>query len=276
MKQQFILVEKLKNHLFRFFCILFLFIHITNCDNSEDSSKSADVAIYSDNGTWDESVKASENMFKWMGYTVAKVDANDINTLETDNFSILCIPGGDMYEYAQDISQKGKNKIRDFLIDGGGYIGICGGAYFASEKVIWKGDQLSMTPLGIFKGTASGPNDEIVPYPDFDVCRMNIVDHNHSITLSEPDSVWMLYYWGPILVPNNDTEVTVLGRYNSGNQPSMIALNYGLGRVFLIGTHPEIEEDNNRDGVTFADELDDQGSDWDLMKKAVVWCLNDS
>lgn len=31
----------------------------------------------------------------------------------------------------------------------------------------------------------------------------------------------------------------------------MLALDYGLGRVFLIGTHPEIEEDSERDGVAF-------------------------
>jgi len=55
----------------------------------------------------------------------------------------------------------------------------------------------------------------------------------------------------------------------------MLAFDYGLGRVFLIGTHPEIEEDSERDGVDFADELDDQGSDWDLMRKATLWCLKE-
>ncbi len=37
--------------------------------------------------------------------------------------------------------------------------------------------------------------------------------------------------------------------------------------------HLEIEEDSERDGVAFADELDDQGSDWELMRKAVLWSL---
>jgi len=44
----------------------------------------------------------------------------------------------------------------------------------------------------------------------------------------------------------------------------MLAFDYGLGRVFLIGTHPEIEEDSERD---------DQGSDWELIRKAVLWSL---
>ncbi len=37
--------------------------------------------------------------------------------------------------------------------------------------------------------------------------------------------------------------------------------------------HPEIEENSDRDGVKFGNELDDKGLDWDLMKKATFWCL---
>jgi len=231
------------------------------------------VALYSDQGCWSESVQAAEKMFRWMGYTVELVDADYINNQQMDDFSILCIPGGDMYQYAQDISSGGKEKIRGFIRNGRGYIGICGGAYFASEKVIWKGNQLPMTPLGVFPGTAEGPSNEIVAYPDYGMCQVSIVDSAHPITQSEPDIAWMLYYWGPTLVPSKDAEVAVLGKYDSGNQPAMLAFDYGLGRVFLVGTHPEIEEDSERDGLTFADELDDQGSDWELMKKALLWCL---
>ena len=233
------------------------------------------VALYSDQGTWEESVQAAEKMFRWMGYTVSLVDADYINDVGLDDFSLLCVPGGDMYQYAQDISSVGKENIKDFIRRGGGYIGVCGGAYFASEKVIWRGNQLPMAPLGIFLGTAKGPIDEIVPYPDYAMGEVNIVDSAHPVTQSEPDSTWMLYYWGPAFVPNKDAETAVLGRYEGVDQPAMLAFDYGLGRVFLIGTHPEIEENSERDGVAFADELDDRGSDWELMQKAVLWCLRE-
>ena len=231
------------------------------------------VALYSDQGTWEESVQAAGKMFQWMGYTVSLVNADHISNVGLDNFSILCIPGGDMYQYAQDISSGGKENVKNFIRNGGGYIGICGGAYFVSEKVIWQGNQLPMTPLGVFPGTAEGPIDEIAPYPDYAMGKVNIVDSTHPVTQSEPDSAWMLYYWGPMLIPNEDATIAILGKYDRGNQPTMLAFDYGLGRVFLIGTHPEIEEDSERDGIAFADELDDQGSDWELMKRAVLWCL---
>ena len=53
-------------------------------------------------------------------------------------------------------------------------------------------------------------------------------------------------------------------------------LKSACGRVFLIGTHPEIEEDSDRDGVSTADELDERGSDWDLMKNATLWYLREN
>lgn len=252
------------------FGAVLLMIH---CQQSHLPDKSDIVALYADQGCWEESVQAAEKMFQWMGYTVELVDADHIVKGELNNFGILCVPGGNMYQYAQNLSSEGVENIKNFIHNGGGYIGICGGAYFAAKKVIWQAEQLPMTLLEVFRGTAEGPIDEIVPYPDYGMCKLNIVETTHPITESGPDSSWMLYYWGPILLPNRDANVTILGKYDKVNQPMMLAFDYGLGRVFLIGTHPEIEEDSERDGVIFADELDDRGSDWELMRKAVFWCV---
>jgi len=230
-------------------------------------------ALYSDEATWSESVRAATRMLEWVGYAVELVGADEINTRGLDRFNLLCVPGGNMYQYARDIFTTGKEKIRNFIRNGGGYIGLCAGAYFASETVIWEGDRLPMTPLGIFPGAAEGPLNEIAPYPDYAMCKVNIVDLGHPITRAGPDSVWMLYYWGPALKPNWGAKVSVLGTYDENDLPAMLGFDYGLGRLFLVGTHPEIEEDSDRDGVAFGDEWDDQGSDWELMEKAASWCL---
>jgi len=239
--------------------------------NYMQQPRRADVALYAGRNAWDDSVCALRNMFRWMNYTVELVSADFININGLEGFHVLCVPGGNMYDYAQDISSKGKENIRAFVRDGGGYIGICGGAYFAAEKVYWRDSQLVMSPLGLFAGAATGPINEITPYPNYTMCKVNIVNHVHSITQSEGNSKIMLYYWGPALTPNTDTNVTILGSYDGGNQTAILAFEYFQGRVFLIGTHPEIEEDSNRDEVTFGDEFNDEGSDWDMMQKAVFW-----
>jgi glutamine amidotransferase-like uncharacterized protein len=256
-------------------CFLVLLLLIS-CQNQKVVEKSAIVALYSDQGCWDKSIVATREMFQWMGYSVASVDADYLNDARLDSFRLLCVPGGDMYQYSQDISAKGKENIGDFLRSGGGYIGICGGSYFASKRVYWQGNQLPMTPLGLFEGTARGPIDAIVAYPDYTMCKVNICDTSHVITQSEPDSAWMLYYWGPVFLLDPGANVAILAKYDGVNQPMMLAFEYGEGRVFLIGVHPEIEEDSDRDGVDVADELDDRGSDWELMRKATRWCLRET
>jgi len=254
-----------------------LLLPIVQCQDQEKISLKdhAHVAIYSDRGVWSESVRAAEKMFPWMGHTVERVNARQIKNGVLENIQIFCVPGGNMYQYAEDLSSKGIENIRDFIQGGGGYVGICGGAYFASERVVWRGNQLPMMSLNLFPGTAQGPYKEIIPYPDSGMCQVIIVEPTHPITQTEPDSAWMLYYWGPALIPENNAYVTILGRYDITNQPVMLALEYGQGRAFLIGTHPEIEEDSDRDDVTFGDELDDRGSDWELMRKATLWCLGE-
>jgi len=231
------------------------------------------IALYSDNGAAESCVNATKNMFEWMGYTVKLITSDYIDKNDLDNFSMICFPGGDMYRYSIDISSSGKEKIRNFIRDGGGYIGICGGAYFTGEKVFWQGNQLPMEPLAIFPGITRGPVDEIAPYPNCVMCEVNIVNRTHPVTESEQDSVWIQYCYGPMLLPNDNANIEILGEYEIGDNPSIIAFKYGHGRVFIIGTHPEFEENSERDGYPPEDNMDDLGSDWDLMKRATDWCL---
>lgn len=237
-----------------------------------EGKKIIKAAVYDDAGCWKESIMASEKLLLWIGCSVVHLNARYINMASLDSFDIILVPGGDMYQYAQYISAEGKMKISNFVQSGGGYIGICGGAYFASERVIWRGSQIPMVPLALFPGTATGPNNAIVPYPNYGMCKIRIVSTSHPVTLGSADSMAILYYWGPELQPRNDSDITILGTYAVTGNPAMVAFTHGAGRVFLVGTHPEIEEDSDRDGINFGDELVEGESDWEILKAAVEWC----
>jgi glutamine amidotransferase-like uncharacterized protein len=259
------------------FLLLILTFAFSSCQNREELSgeKTGAVALYSDRGVWPQSVTAAERMFQWMGYDVQRVNAQDVRNGILVKFQLLCVPGGNMYNYAEDLTSPGVENIKNFVHQGGGYMGICGGAYFAGEKVFWQGNQLPMMSLGLFPGETRGPYEEIAPYPDSTMSLVITSGTSHPITEEYPDSSWILYFWGPALLPDDTAEVAVLGQYAAIAQPAMLATVYGRGRVFLIGTHPEIEEDSDRDGVAECDELADRGSDWELMKKAASWCLGE-
>jgi glutamine amidotransferase-like uncharacterized protein len=133
-----------------------------------------------------------------------------------------------------------------------------------------------MESLGFFRGTSRGPVPEIAPPDGQGMCRISIVDTAHAAMPADQDSAWILYWVGPELLPDDEGEVAVLGRYDATGTPVILAREYGDGRVFVIGTHPEFEEDDDRDGVDFCDSYDDRGSDWEMMRCAVEWCLGES
>lgn len=125
-------------------------------ESPETVGESINIALYSDSGASETSVWALKAMFQWINHTVILVDADHINNKGLSGFSILCVLGGDMYQYSRSISLRGKENIRVFIRRGGGYIGVCGGAYFASERVVWQGRQLPRLLSGFSLGKPRG------------------------------------------------------------------------------------------------------------------------
>jgi glutamine amidotransferase-like uncharacterized protein len=236
---------------------------------------SGDIALYSGNGVDDACLTATHAMFEAAGYRVVLIGPYDINPTTLERFRVVCFPGGDMYQYARDISSTGKEQLRAYISDGGAYIGICGGAYFTGERMYWQGTELPVISLGIFPGNTRGPIDAIAPYPYCVMCKVNMTDTLHPITRAEPDTAWIVYCYGPTFDPHSGAAINILGVYDIGHSPALVAWQYGSGRVFVIGPHPEFEEDNDRDGVDFCESFDDRGSDWYIMKNAVMWCLGE-
>jgi len=149
---------------------------------------------------------------------------------------------------------------------------MCAGAEFASDKLIWQGIEIDY-PLDLFQGEAIGPIDELAVWPDYTMATlsMNLDDEINQFETEKED---MLYWGGTVFnayaSTNLDTIATFDGFYN---RPAIIKLTYGNGRVLLISPHPEIEEDSDRDNVNVAEELNDNGSDWNFLWTATDWLL---
>jgi len=235
-----------------------------------------DIAVYTDDGTgtWEDGIVAFENFLDWKGLSHRRITALDVNsTALKDYYQAIYFPGGYAYYYKREINTEGLHHIRDLVASGGGYIGICAGAYFASDSVYWEEDGLIDYPLDLFDGVAAGALDDIAPWDGYTMTTltMNPAD---SINQYEPASEDMLYYGGPVFRPHAAFNMETTATWNAyADSAAIIHFNYGQGRVLLIGPHPEIEEDSDRDSSTFADELDDNGSDWPFLWSAVDWLL---
>jgi glutamine amidotransferase-like uncharacterized protein len=247
------------------------------------------IALYNGEGAWDAEETILTHMFVWMGCQVTTIQGDDIRAGDLDSFDVLVWPGGHYPAYWDAVGSNGKLKIQEFIDGGGGYFGICAGAYYACDYMVWmdddnfpppeykvEGDELN---LDLFPGVAHGPIFEIADRPDpgWAIARIDITTHSHPITDSVPDYVEMFYFGGPYIQPYGEANYTVLGTYNITETAAMVSCSYGTGRVFLVGPHGEIEEGSDRDGFAFTDlnpEPDDGGSDWPLYYEVTKWLAN--
>lgn len=231
------------------------------------------IGIYSDDGAHPSCVQAAKLMFQWMGYETRHIFAKDLNDNNLDEISLFYFPGGSTGPYREKITENGRNNLREKINYGCAYIGTCAGGLIACESNLWSGYDDNEGLFKIYPGAGIGPIPEIYQYPKVGMCKINFT--NEIADIDNSDDCWILYYNGPYFeVTGSNTKV--IANYQISNNPAIVTSTYGKGRVFLTGPHPEFEEDSDRDGETYFDKLEDQGSEWPLMKSAVKWCLRKS
>ena len=238
----------------------------------KQDGSSVRIAIYSGEGAYFRSIKAATEMFHWMGAYASRITPEEIIAGKLDHFDILYMTGGWAVPYNRDLRNEGIAKIRNFVEQGGGFIGVCAGAFFAADFIYWENKRYEYL-LNLFPGSAQGPISEIAPWPRFKLCRINLSKTPHPITIGEPASLESLYYGGPWFDIPPGFKGDVIAYYDFNNLPVMLAYEYGQGRVFLTGVHTEFEEGDERDNVRWDNDLHDPESEWPLMFNVVRWVI---
>jgi glutamine amidotransferase-like uncharacterized protein len=237
-------------------------------------TESIDVAIYSDDGTWADGIIALEKFIEWKGLTHQRILSDDINNgILSNGYKIVIFPGGYANDYKVDLLAKGEKNIKAFVNAGGGYLGICAGAFLATSTVIWEGSSYYY-PLDLFQGTATGSINEIKPWAGYAMTSISLNKYN-PINKFQKEKLNVLYYGGPYFEPSiNQTIDTIATWDDYNNKLAIIGFKYGAGNVILSGPHPEIEESDIRDGNDFGNELIDECSEWGWLWSAFDKLLN--
>lgn len=203
------------------------------------------VAVYAGPGTWHEGRQATHQFLRFLGWKSQEIGPWDVNHWNPDpneaKYQVIWVPGGWAYDYKRWISAEGKRRLREFVSRGGLYIGICAGAYFASDFIVWEGVRYEYD-LDLFHGSSEGPIPDIAPWPQWTLTPV------WAEGASEP--LLMLYYGGQVFRPSSkrieaQQEVHIVARWGSGagtqeGEPAGIVVHYGEGCVLLLGPHPEI------------------------------------
>jgi glutamine amidotransferase-like uncharacterized protein len=160
--------------------------------------------------------------------------AKDIEEGNLQFFSVLIIPGGYTFKLLNLLSEKAVNEIRFFIKGGGGYIGICMGAYAASAFNLCKTKALR------FYGEK--------------MVEIEIVNPLHPVAKGYKDKILMWYQNGPEMVLKQNEEA--IGIFQSG-RASILSTNLEEGKIVLFSTHPEKTKET-----------------WRMLKNAIEFCSN--
>ena len=157
-------------------------------------------------------------------------------TAEAD---VFVIPGGRDLPYVDALHTRGTEAIHDYVVEGGRFIGICAGAYFASAYVEFdKGGPLQVTgdrALKFFPGKAIGPLFGSFGYDNEDGARILPV---HSTTQHRE---FHCYYNGGCFFDQGESPqafAEVLAVYDNG-LAAIVKCQVGAGIALLSGVHFE-------------------------------------
>lgn len=152
-------------------------------------------------------------------YNIVTFTENEIATMDFSKFSVVSFPGGigDSDSFYKYFTRRISNRIADYLGNGGKYLGICMGAYWAGH---WYFDILDKIQVV-----------QYIKQSNADVKRSfgTVANVNWNGQTS------MYFYDGCTFVGNG--KYKTLASYANGDPMAIIQSNIGL-----IGCHPESEE----------------------------------
>lgn len=169
------------------------------------------------------------------GIQYAFFDADMIIGGALSMVDLLIMPGGADLYYCEKLNGEGNDEIRTFVENGGGYLGICAGAYYACTQLDWnKGEIAGSRELSFIDATATGPVFDYILDGDIEKSWYAAVD----LTWGE-QTFATLYEGGPLF--DGAKDVTVYASYDRG--AAVIGKSVGKGQVVLSSPHIEINAD---------------------------------
>lgn len=161
--------------------------------------------------------------------------------------ALFILPGGADLPYAQLLNGLGNNKIRSYVEEGGSFLGICAGSYFAGSALsfaLGTPNQVTGTrELSFFPGVVVGPT--LAPYDYFSHsgARAASIRWKGDGELC-PREPYLVYYNGGGHFPGAEMYpgVKVLATYEGSDRlPAIIECQVKKGIALLSGVHFEYE-----------------------------------
>ncbi len=210
-----------------------------------DADSLVHVALYDDAGNLGPGVSKILNIGSSSSrMLIERVCAEDVCAGVLGSFDVVIFSGGTGSGQSKALKEDGRQRVVDFVKQGGGYVGICAGAYLACEGFSWG--------LGILDAKTASPKwRRGAGMVQIELSRLG------QQLLGNAKQKEVRYVNGPILVPANAAMIPafrVLGSFRSElakngtppgimlGSPAIVAGEFGEGRVICFSPHPEQTE----------------------------------
>ena len=179
------------------------------------------------------------------GFDVRRFGARDVQDGALQQFDVVVFPGGSGSGQARALGSSGRERVRNFVQRGGGYVGICAGAYLAANNYEWSLDILDADVIDR-KHWARGRGTVQLAWAD-----------GARAVVGAPSKGAVRYANGPIYARSGDAaldDFVVLATYRSEintngapegvmlDAPAIVRGAFGKGRVVCSSPHPEQTE----------------------------------
>ena len=168
------------------------------------------------------SVQSGNGIIKALSshYSFKIFTRHDLETNFFDDVDIICFPGGlgDASTF-NFLTKENGQRIRDFVNHGGGYLGICMGAYWAGSEY--------------FNIVSDVDAVQYLTRPGTDTRR----PHAKNINITWKDEPMNMFWYDGCALVGDENKFETVARYANGDPMAILKNNIGL-----IGCHPESEK----------------------------------
>jgi hypothetical protein len=208
------------------------------------------VAVYAGEGTGPSLDAVLKVLAGQAELDVHQVKGEAIRQGQLARYDVLIVPGGSGSMEGKGLDEKGREAIRQFVRNGGGYLGICAGAYLATCDYPWALHILNARVLD--KEHWNRGNAEV---------EIALSARGREVLGARDEMVSIHYAQGPLLAPGQnkelpgyDTLATFRTQVAKNGSPkdvmpgatAVAAAAFGKGRVLCFSPHPEETEGLHR------------------------------
>jgi glutamine amidotransferase-like uncharacterized protein len=276
-----------KQSRFAILCLFAVLVFALSVEKSQANERSVFALYVSASSTWEPEVRALKDFLQIHGYSYEVVGPQEINSGGLNvqingsvrpKFRALLMPGGLVGRRAIEISESGRASIRNFIQSGGGYVGFCAGAAYATSQFLVALDssrpdgmhrpsdyfKIPYKFLDLYPGTARSPYDwapfrqggvettvDIEPLREirpFTTKMIYYAGPSFDVEAEEVRNLPGLAVWARVQAPSREKREFDSSNSASG-KASIIKFEFGRGNVVLFSQHPVLPLGGHLEGV---------------------------